>query len=103
MILILSSIINFFPLRNLENQCWKKKDFADSLTEEDYKFLLYEKDSKKLLVTDTDSDKVLAEDIELIMKQNGFLDDDASPTPSSLMLSCEGTNNWKYQSDDGAE
>ena len=73
------------------------------MTEEDYKFLLYEKDSKKLLVTDTDSDKVLAEDIELIMKQNGFLDDDAWPTPSSLMLSCEGTNNWKYQSDDGAE
>ena len=65
--------------------------------------MLYEKDSKKLLVTDTDSDIVLAEDIELIMKQNGFLYDDASPTPSSLMLSCEGPNNWKYQSADGAE
>ena len=102
-LLIFFCFIYFFISRNIANQCWKNETFIDSAVEGEYKFLLYGKDSTKLLLSETDSDKVLAEDIEKIIKENGFLDDDDSPTASEFILTCTGVNEWKYQPKDGLE
>ena len=68
---------------------------------EDYKMLFIEKDFQKILVPKEDSDKILAEKIETVVKENGFLEDEEFVNLSEVTVECDGENKWKYLTEEG--
>ena len=67
------------------NQCWKKQSFLNSY--EDFKFL----NEKKIY---SESEEELGDNIELMVKAEGFLADKEFPIFSNLSLECKGNNQW---------
>ena len=68
---------------------------------EDYKMLFFEKDYQKILVPKEDSDKILAENIEKVVKENGFLEDEEFINLSNVTLECNEGNKWKFLTEEG--
>ena len=68
---------------------------------EDYKMLFFEKDYQKILVPKEDSDKILAENIEEVVKENGFLEDEEFINLSNVTLECNEGNKWKFLTEEG--
>ena len=67
------------------NQCWKKQSFLNS--HEDFKFL----NEKKLY---SESEEELGDNIEFMVKTEGFLADKDFQIFSNLSLECKGNNQW---------
>ena len=86
---MLSFILYFFS--NIENRCWLKKNLG--LKEENFKFLLYEDEYGKLL---SESEEEIAENIETIVKKNGFLNVQEYLTPNNLTIECMSNGQWEY-------
>ena len=70
-----------FPI----NHCWKKQSFLNSY--ENFKFL----NEKKLY---SESEEELADNIEMIVKSEGFLPDKEFQVFSNISLECIGNNQW---------
>ena len=68
---------------------------------EDYKMIFIEKDTQKILVPKEDSDKILAEKIEKVVKENGFLEDEEFINLSEVTIECDEGNKWKYLTEEG--
>ena len=82
--------INLF-FRNSNNQCWRKHNSLQSY--EDFKFL-----NEKKLFSDTEEE--LANNIEQMVKSEGFLAEKEFQIFPNLSLECSGNDQWVVSNTD---
>ena len=71
----------------MKNHCFRKTNFLDS--HEDLQFLL----EKRLL---SESEKEIAQNIENLVKADGFQANGDMETYSNVTVRCLGNNEWKF-------